>query len=247
MTDEANDECGGAGSQDQPAIPSPSSSAGARRWQPSLAAYAARRDARQKADELLRLAQLAPPEPFDGAAMWKAVEMSFRQADTLADAGEMPSEADVKALSAVRKDAAKLAKSLTEVSQRKTADTALFALLQKDLPDMAMAAHAAIIIKALAAGARDAASDVAAARLAGPAWPRKAGAPAAGWLLAELLPRVFTQFMRQAATFSTDSATSARSPCVQFIQAAHAVMGRNPPTDAAITQTVRRWKAAIAT
>ncbi len=224
---------------------------------PSLAAAAARQDARERAAKVLQDADLTPPEGFDGEKMWAALKMAFDLADRQKQAATVPALADINVIMDIRKAAEAMRKATEKLWARdNTAGVALALQLRSmknsDFPNSAGAAMDFLLRcpeapQQLATAAKLAVEDMEAARAGGPAHPRAVKVPEAGWLVALALPWVFTTFLRQKPTFAPDSDTSARSPCVRFIQAVHVAMKRHPPSDDAVMQTVRRWKAATST
>ena len=197
---------------------------------------------------VLRRAQIEPPAGFDGAGMMEDIEGAFLR-QTIRQAGSEPaaSLADVRALKTLVVHASRAHASLSRALESAIIKGRLDGAFQRELPaDMgAFSVSLALdVIRALEVAARQ---TVPATKEAVGQIPlegsRAKGAPRAGWLVAEALPEIAHRHLGIAASF-TPAGNGQPSPCIRFIQAAHATMNKEPPLDTAIIQTVSRWKKA---
>ena len=217
---------------------------------PSLATF----DALQNAEEVLRLAQLTRPDKFDGAKMWGAISNAFYRSEVRSDLAAVPTKADIDAVVDLRKAAQMMVAATAKIFDRhRTAGAAVITelanLLRQETPHMA--SHADTFLwqcpaaaMALEDAAVAASKELERQRKAGASWPLLPHEPAEAWLVAVALPDVATRFLGIEQTFTEDTATTQRSACIRFIQAAFIVMKRDPPTDAKIAKTVQRAKVA---
>ncbi len=88
------------------------------RTPPSLAEADRRQKARERAEKVLRDAELTAPDDFDPVGMWEEIEKAFRIADLRARAATVPSKADIAAAIAVQKAAQTLADATAEIFKR---------------------------------------------------------------------------------------------------------------------------------